>query len=111
MSRDDLGSHEEHADQLRSRVASTGLTEQVLRLGALARGAGGPAIPEPYDALARQVGEDSSRVTNAQVLTVRDSAGSEKAAFEIVLTAAIGAGLRRWDAAENAIKEAGDAAP
>jgi hypothetical protein len=111
MSRDDLGSHEQHAGQLRSRVTTTGLTDQSLRLGALARGAGGPAIPEPYDALARQVGEDSSRVTDAQVQAVRDSAGSEKAAFELVLTAAIGAGLRRWDAAEKVITEAGDAAP
>jgi hypothetical protein len=111
MSRDDLGSHEQGADQLRSRVATTGLTDPALRLGALARGGGGAAIPEPYDALVRQVGEDSSRVTDAQVQRVRDSAGSEKAAFELVLTAAIGAGLRRWDAAEEVIKEAGNAAP
>jgi hypothetical protein len=110
MSSDDLGSHQLHADRLRGRVADSGLTDRDLRLGALARGAGGSGIPDPYDSLARQIGEDSSRVTDAQVEAVRAATGSEKAAFEIILTAAIGAGLRRWDAAARAIEEARDAA-
>lgn len=46
-----------------------------------------------------------------QVLAVREAAGSDKAAFEVILTAAIGAGLARWDAAQRAITEAKDAAP
>lgn len=116
MSSDDLGSHQLHADRLRGRVADSGLTDRDLRLGALARGdgagsgSGSGSIPEPYDSLARQIGEDSSRVTDAQVEAVRAATGSEKAAFEIILTAAIGAGLRRWDAAARAIEEARDAA-
>ena len=111
MTSDDLGSHQLHADWLRGRVTDSGLTDRDLRLGALARGAGERGIPEPYDSFARQVGEDSSRVTDAQVKAVRAATGSEKAAFELILTAAIGAGLRRWDAAERAIEGAGDAAP
>lgn len=111
MSRDVPASHRQHADRLRARVAETGVTDRGLRLGALGRGAGESVpIPEPYDTLARQIAEDSSRVTDAQVRAVREAAGSEKAAFEVVLAAAVGAGLRRWEAAERVIGEA-DAAP
>ena len=111
MSGVDPGSHEQHAEQLRARVADTGLSSRQLRLGALARDRGGPAIPEPYEALVDQVAGDSARVTDAQVRAVREAAGSEKAAFEIILTAAIGAGLHRWESAAQVIVEAGNAAP
>jgi hypothetical protein len=67
-------------------------------------------VPEPYDALAHQIAEDSFRVTDAQVAAALRASGSESKTFEVVLTAAIGAGLRRWDAAEKAIREAGRAA-
>ncbi|HWU28410.1 MAG TPA: hypothetical protein VN041_04860 [Microbacterium sp.] len=68
------------------------------------------SLTEPFRTLAEQVGRASFRVTDAQVDAVRDAAGSEKAAFEIVMAASVGAGLRRWDAAMRAIEEAGDAA-
>lgn len=110
MSGEDLGSHELHAEQLRTRVAASGLTAQELRLAVLSSAAGGAEIREPYGALVRQINEDSSRVTDAQVGAVREAAGSDKAAFELILTAAIGAGLDRWDAAHQAITEASDAA-
>ena len=109
MSGEDLGSHELHAEQLRARVAASGLTVQELRLAALSS-AGGAEIPEPYGTLVRRIREDSSRVTDDQVGAVREAAGSDKAAFEIILTAAIGAGLNQWDAAQQAITEATDAA-
>jgi len=64
-------------------------------------------VSEPYDALAHQIAQDSFGVTDAQVAAVLQTTGSERNAFEVVLTAAIGAGLRRWDAAEKAIREAG----
>ena len=66
-------------------------------------------MPEPYDALVTQVDEDSFRVTDAQVHAVLEETGSEKDTFEVILTAAIGAGLRRWDAAAKAIRDAEDA--
>lgn len=68
-------------------------------------------MPEPYDALVKQVDEDSFRVTDTQVQAVLQETGSEGDAFEVILTAAIGAGLRRWDAAEKVISEAERAAP
>jgi hypothetical protein len=74
-----------------------------------ARAVGGPATEEPYDSLARQIGEASSRVTDAEVDAVRRATGSDKAAFEIVMSACIGAGLTRWDAATRAIEQATDA--
>lgn len=110
MSREVPGSHAQLAGDLRSRVERSGTLERNLRLSILARGAGGPAVPEPYDSLAHQIAEDSFRVTDAQVAAVLHATGSEGNTFEVVLTAAIGAGLRRWDAAENAIREVGGAA-
>lgn len=107
MSRDVAGSHAELAAALRSRVVQSGTLDRGLRLGILSRGAGGAmTVPEPYDTLARQIGEDSFRVTDAQVDAVLRETGSERDAFEVVLTASVGAGLRRWDVAAKAIREA-----
>lgn len=103
------GSHAQYADDLRSQVEQSGALGRDLRLSILARGAGGPELSEPYDALAHQIAEDSFRVTDAQVTAVFQETGSERKTFEVILTAAIGAGLRRWDAAEKAIMEADDA--
>ncbi|MCZ9884541.1 hypothetical protein [Arthrobacter sp. B2a2-09] len=110
MSRDALGSHSQLSGDLRSRVAETGTLEREFRRAILARGAGGPAVPEPYDALVKEVDEESFRVTDAQVQAVLQETGSERETFEVILTAAIGAGLRRWDAAEKVISEAAGAA-
>lgn len=102
-------SHAEHAEALSARVADSGGTDRELRLAVLQRGAGGAVVPEPYDDLVRQIARDSARVTDAQVDAVLRAAGSEKSAFELILSAAIGTGLRRWDAAEAAIEGAADA--
>jgi hypothetical protein len=109
MPREEPISHAQLASELRTQVDETGTLDRTLRKGILVRGAGGPAVPAPYDALAARIAEDSYRVTDAQVQEVLEAAGSEKNAFEVVLTAAIGAGLRRWDTAIKAIGEAGDA--
>ena len=85
------------------------LTSPQLRQGAARRAAGGLAIDAPYDALARQIGEAAYRVTDALVASVLTAAGSEKAAFEIVAAAAVGAGLQRWDIGAKAVQEAIDA--
>ncbi|KHL05131.1 hypothetical protein [Sinomonas humi] len=39
----------------------------------------------------------------------RGATGSDKEAFEIIMSASIGAGLARWDAAIRAIAQASDA--
>jgi hypothetical protein len=62
-------------------------------------------------ALVSKVAEESFRVTDADVETARTHTGSEKGAFEIVLTASIGAGLKRWDIASRVIEEAAHEAP
>ncbi|MBX3091108.1 MAG: hypothetical protein KF801_01200 [Cryobacterium sp.] len=103
--------HDELAGRLGRRVLESGVVARELREGALALGGGGDArVPEPYRALADTIAEASFRVTDQQVAAVREAAGSERAAFEIVMAASIGAGLRRWDAAIRAIEEASDAA-
>jgi hypothetical protein len=109
MRRKDQLAHTELAERLRTRVTEGGILDRALRVGVMVRGGGGPPVAEPYDALAHQIGQAATGVTDAQVAAVRAVAGSDKATFEVVLSAAVGAGLRRWDAAERAIEGAGDA--
>ena len=102
--------HEQLAAAVRARVVEgPALTDAALRRSIVARGAGGPPVAEPHDALVHQVASESARVTDRQVADVRSAVGSDKAAFEIVMTAAIGAGLMRLDAALQALREAADA--
>ena len=106
----DYSSHRDLAVRLRRRVLETGVVGREFRESALSLGGGGDAaVPEPYEVLARQIGEASYRVTDRQVEAVRDAGGSDKAAFEVVMAASIGAGLHRWDAAVNAIEGAAGA--
>lgn len=98
------------AARLRTSIeAPAGLTPPPLRRAAADRAAGGAALPAPYDDLVRQIAEASYRVTDTEVARAREAAGSDKAAFELVMAAAIGAGLMRWDRALRAIGEATDA--
>lgn len=104
--------HSKFADRLRSRigVAEGAVTPAELRVGVAARAAGGSAVPEPYETLAATVGQASYRVTDQQVAAVRAALGSDAAAFEILMAAAVGAGLFRWDNAMRALSEVSDAA-
>jgi len=99
------------AKALRNRVATApGRSSQQLRTAALARTAGGPPLDAPFDVLVRHVDEASYRVTDAEVAAVRQAAGSEKAAFEILMAAAIGAAMLRFDRAMDALEGASNAA-
>ena len=99
-----------NADTLRATItANTGITDPALRTAVAARAAGGPPTDQPYDHLAHQIATASHRVTDTDVNTVRDATGSDKATFEIIMSACIGAGLARWDAATHAIHEATNA--
>ena len=104
--------HHALAEALRTRIGGPdGLTDAGQRRKVAARAAGGPPLEQPFDALAAQIGEAASQVIDDQVSAVRQATGSDRAAFEIVMSAAVGAGLRRWDAAMRALKEASDASP
>jgi len=102
--------HDALAKALRDRVLDRpGESDRALRQAAAQRSASGPAMAEPYDVLVREIGEASYRVTDAQVASVLQAAGSEKAAFEIIAAAAVGAGLLRWQQAVKALNEAKNA--
>jgi hypothetical protein len=102
--------HRALAEALRRRVLDgPGMTDQAVRHAAAERATGGPAIEAPYDDLARQIGEGAAGVTDEQVASVLRATGSEKAAFEIIAAAALGAGLFRWQQGIKALDEASDA--
>lgn len=106
-----LAEHRQKAEALRARVGEApGESDAALRKAALARAAGGTPLAAPYEAMVARIAAAPYRVTDAEVAAVRAASGSDKATFEIVMAAAIGAGLMRFDAAMRAIEEAGDAA-
>jgi hypothetical protein len=99
--------HRVLAEALRRRVLEgPGETRPEFRQASAGRAAGGPATEAPFDDLARQIGEAAHRVTDAQISGVLTATGSEKAAFEIIAAAAVGAGLLRWQQAMKVLDEA-----
>jgi hypothetical protein len=98
------------AEALRRRVLEgPGETDPALRQAVAKSVAGGPAAKTPYDDLANQIAASAYRVTDAQVANVVAATGSEKATFEIIATAAVGAGLLRWQQGIKVLDEATDA--
>lgn len=99
--------HRAFAKALRAQVHSgSGLSAPGLLQQTLEKASGGSPLPAPIDALAGQIAEAAYRVSDSQVAAVRAEAGSDKATFEIVMAAAIGAGLMRWDRAIALMDEA-----
>lgn len=102
--------HRALAEALRRPVLDgPGMIDRTLRRAIAERAAGGPDIAAPYDDLARQIGESAAGVTDEQVANVLQATGSEKAAFEVIAVAALGAGLLRWRQGIKALDEATDA--
>jgi hypothetical protein len=102
--------HRAFAEALRCRVLEgPGETDPAMRHSVAKRAAGGPPVEPPYDDLARQIAESAHRVTDVQVASVLTATGSEKAAFEVIAAAAVGAGLLRWQQGIKALDEATDA--
>ena len=98
------------AAALRQKILEgPGITPSWVRLAAAQRAAGETPTQSPYDDLARQIGESAHHVTDTQVASVLAAAGSQKAAFEIIIAAAVGAGLLRWRQAARVLAEAIDA--
>jgi hypothetical protein len=106
-------SHTDHvvmAQALRTRAAiAPALVDSTLRKAAIERANGGAALLKPYEALVTQVAEASYKVTDAEVAAVRQAAGSDKAVFEVIMAAAIGAAMVRCDRAMQALKGATNA--
>lgn len=101
-----LADHKTMAETLRAHVIDAkGKCDPWLRAAAMNRATGGDPLLEPYEALVSQVNEAAVRVTDEQVASVRKAAGSDKAAFEIIMAASIGAGLLRFDQAVRVIEE------
>jgi hypothetical protein len=102
--------HDALAEALRHRVLEApGETDATVRRAVAERAAGGASAEAAFDDLARQIGESADRVSDAQVAGVRAATGSDKAAFEIIAAAALGAGLLRWRQGIKALQEAIDA--
>jgi uncharacterized peroxidase-related enzyme len=106
-----LHGHPDHralAEVLRNRVLeSPGVTDVALRQAMAKRATGGPALEEKaYDDLARQIGQAAYKVTDEQVEKVVQKTVNEKAAFELIVAAAVGAGFDRWQKGPSVLKEA-----
>ena len=101
--------HKSLAEGVRARVGEApGAADPALRRQVFTAGTGTTVAPEPYAGLALRIAERSYRVTDADVKAVRSIAGSDKATFEVVVSAAVGAGLFRWDEAMRVLTEAFD---
>lgn len=100
--------HRTLADALRRRVLEgAGETDPRLRQAVAAASTDGrAAVPSPYGELARQIGQAAYRTTDEQVEAVLRATQSEKATFELILAAAVGAGLFRWRQGMKAVDEA-----
>jgi hypothetical protein len=102
--------HRALAEALRRRVLDgPGRTDRAVRQATAERATGGAAMEAPYDDLARQIGESAAGVTDEQVASVLRATGSEKAAFEVIAAAALGAGLLRWQQGIKVLDEVTDA--
>ena len=94
---DDEARHEAFAEVLRKRVLEgPGKTDAALRQAIARRVTDNTRIEEPYDTMAMLVAEASYKVTDELIKKVVAKSGSEKAAFELITTAAVSAGLYRW---------------
>ncbi|HEV3325328.1 MAG TPA: hypothetical protein VG052_06965 [Puia sp.] len=100
--------HRALAEVLRKRVLEgPGVADIVLRQAMAKRATGAPSLVEgPYDDLALQIGRAAHDVTDEQVEKVVQKTGNEKAAFELIVAAAVGAGLYRWQRSLILLKEA-----
>jgi uncharacterized peroxidase-related enzyme len=99
--------HRELAEAVRRRtLEGPGETDANLRQAMAERAAGGSALEAPYDDLAQQIGQAAYKVTDEQVATVVKRAGSERAAYELIVASALGAGLHRWRRGINCLEEA-----
>ncbi len=99
------------AEVLRKRVLEgPGITDVALRQGMAKRATGGPAVAEPWRMTIIWPGNhwpgSLSVVTDEQVKKAVQKTGNEKAASELIVAAAVGAGFYRWQKGLNVLEEA-----
>jgi uncharacterized peroxidase-related enzyme len=103
-------SHPDHramAEAVRQRtLEGPGVTDAALRQAMAERAGGGRPVQAPYDDLARQIGEAAYKVTDEHVAKAVKQAGSERAAYELIVASALGAGLHRWQVGLKTLEEA-----
>ena len=100
--------HKAFAEFLRKSVLEGPGKASVALRGAIAkRITESTPLEEPYYTLAFLVGNASYKVTDELIKEVATKSGSEKAAFELIVAAAVSAGLYRWDKGINLLKENG----
>jgi alkylhydroperoxidase family enzyme len=93
---------------LESLLGSPGETDPALRRALLQRARTGTGeAPEPLLAFADKIAGQPWTVTDEDFLRLRAAGYSEDQIFEVVLAAALGAGLQRFDAGLRALKNAG----
>jgi uncharacterized peroxidase-related enzyme len=89
--------HRALAEAVRRRtLEGPGETDADLRQAVAERAGGGRPLEAAYDDLARQIGDAAYKVTDEHVAKVVEQAGSERAAYELIVASALGAGLYRW---------------
>jgi uncharacterized peroxidase-related enzyme len=99
--------HHRLAEDLRQSILQVpASTEVALRQAIMERIAGGPPLEAPLDELVMHISRAPYKVTDALVDRVVRELGNEKAAFEVIVTAAVSAGLYRWDKGSGLLKEA-----
>lgn len=99
--------HQAMAEALRKCILEGyGKTDKTLRQAIAKRANDGPPLEPPYDELVLLVNNASYKVTDELIETVVKKAGSEKAAFELIVTTAVTAGLYRWEKGMKVLKAA-----
>jgi uncharacterized peroxidase-related enzyme len=90
--------HLAFAQELRRRILEEpAITASDLRQAMARRASGGSSVSEPaFDSVASQIGKNSYKVTDDDIIKLVDKAGSEKAAFELITASAVGIGLYLW---------------
>ncbi|MGN6604107.1 MAG: carboxymuconolactone decarboxylase family protein [Ginsengibacter sp.] len=76
-----------------------------LRRAIAIRAGGGPAIEDPYDTITEKIGKYAYKVNDSDVNLLVRTSGSEKAAYEVIIVAATGAGLFRWDIVKQLVRK------
>lgn len=98
--------HSSMAEILRQRIFDgNGITNNSLRQAVGNRAIGGQPIEEPYDEIALQIGEASYKITDEMVMNLIRKSGSNKAAFELMISAAVSGGLYRWNMANKILRD------
>ena len=99
--------HRALAEAVRQRaLEGPGKTGAHLRQAMAERAGEGRPLEAPYDDLARQIGEGAYKVTDEHVAKIVEAAGSERAAYELIVVSALGAGLHRWQQGLKILEEA-----